>query len=160
MHSKEFGEHRPKNRLLWTGALALLSGLALAIVPFVAQVPGQAALPWLGLLLSALALMLALAGLWRLTREPQRYRAKAASWVLATVSSLLLVFSIFAFHVARQIPLASAAPHVGQRAPEFELKNTNGKVLSLADLLAEPLNPARNSSRPRAVLLVFYRGYW
>jgi hypothetical protein len=81
-------------------------------------------------------------------------------WVFTAVSSLLLVFSCLAFYGARQIPQADAAPHVGQRAPDFELKDTSGRNISLAQLLAEPLDASQTGSRPKAVLLVFYRGYW
>ncbi len=160
MQNMKIGEQRQRNWLLWTGALSLVLALALGIVPFVAQVPGQDILPWLDPLLSVLAVVLVITGLRRATREPNRYRGKATGWLLAGLSSLLLVFSVFAFYAARHIPEANAAPRTGQKAPDFELKDTNGNVVSLAELLAEPLNPAQTSSRPKAVLLVFYRGYW
>ena len=48
---------------------------------------------------------------------------------------------------------------VGQRAPDFTLADSTGRSVSLDDLLAaEPGNLA--SSGPKAVLLIFYRGYW
>jgi peroxiredoxin len=42
------------------------------------------------------------------------------------------------------------APRVGQKAPEFTLPDQNEKPVALADLL----------SRSRAVVLIFYRGFW
>jgi uncharacterized membrane protein len=151
---------REKNWPLWTGALTLVLAFVVGIVPFIAQFPGQGALPWLDLLLSILAVALVIIGLRRATREPHRYRGKVAGWTLATLSSLLLLFTIFGFYAARHIPQANAAPQVGQKAPDFELKDTSGRDVSLSQLLAEPLDASQNGPRPKAVLLVFYRGYW
>ena len=150
---------RQRNWFLWAGALVLVLAFVLGVLPFIAQLPGQGALPWLDLLLSILAVVLVILGLRLAIREPQRYRGKAVGWVFTAVSSLLLVFSCLAFYGARQIPRANAAPHVGQKAPDFELKDTTGRNISLAQLLAEPLEASQNSP-PKAVLLVFYRGYW
>jgi hypothetical protein len=151
---------RQRNWFLWTGAIVLVLAFGLGVLPFVAQFPGQGALPWLDLLVSILAVVLVILGLRVAIREPRRYRGKAMGWVFTAVSSLLLVFSCLAFYGARQIPQANAAPHIGQKAPDFELKDTSGKNISLAQLLAEPLDAAQTGSRPKAVLLVFYRGYW
>jgi len=80
------------------------------------------------------------------------------------------------FH-ARAVPASAGAPHVGQTAPDFTLTDTAGKAVSLAQLLgpatggataADPIingvtngitNGATNGAA-KAVLLVFYRGYW
>ena len=160
MQSKEIGEQRQTNWLLWTGVLSVVLGVALGIVPFVAQIPGQVTLPWLNLLLSVLAVVLVITGLRRATRDPLRYRGKAMGWIFAVLSSVLLLFSSFMFYFSRQIPGVKAAPQIGQKAPDFELKDTNGKNISLAELLAEPFGPGQDTARPKAVLLVFYRGYW
>jgi hypothetical protein len=151
---------RQKNWLLWTGALALVLAIALGIVPVIAQLPGQQVLPGFDLLFSVVAVALFILGLRRATREPQRYRGKVAGWILTALSSLLLLFTIFGFYAARHIPQANAAPQVGQKAPDFQLKDVNGKTTSLAQLLSEPLAQSASGSRPKAVLLVFYRGYW
>jgi hypothetical protein len=151
---------RQNNWPLWTGALTLVLAFVVGVVPFVAQLPGQSALPWLDLLLSILAVAVVISGLRRAIRDPNRYRGKVAGWILAALSSLLLVFSAFAFYVARQIPQASVAPRIGQKAPDFELRDTGGRNISLAQLLISPLDGSRDGPRPKAVLLVFYRGYW
>ena len=39
-------------------------------------------------------------------------------------------------------------PRIGQQAPDFTLKDQNGKTVNLAQ------------SRGHKVVLVFYRGYW
>lgn len=153
-------EQREKNTLLRAGVMLLVVSVALGFVPFFAQVPGQRALPWVNLLLSVLSVALIVAGLRRATSQPGRHRGNAAGWILTVLSSLLLLFAIFGFHVARSLPPSTAAPQVGQKAPDFELKDNNGQTVTLQQLLAQPADPARQEARPKAVLLVFYRGYW
>ena len=132
----------------------------LSFALFLVSVPEKQFLTWGNPLLSGLAVVLFLMGLQRARSQPERYRGKAAGWVLTVISSLVFLFGIFVFYVARRLPEANEAPQVGQKAPAFELKDTNGKTVSLAEMLAEPLDPARKGPRPKAVLLVFYRGYW
>jgi hypothetical protein len=84
------------------------------------------------------------------------YRGKIAGWIFTVLSVLLLGFTVFVFFASRALPASAASPQIGQKAPEFTLADTNGQTVSLAQLLAGP-NPA---ARPKAVLLVFYRGYW
>jgi len=68
---------------------------------------------------------------------------------------LLLVGFVAQPAQAQNVPAAPSAPKVGERAPEFTLPDTDGKPVSLADLL----KPDAPGERPW-VLLVFYRGYW
>ena len=135
--------------------LAIVS-FALFFVAF----PGQQALPWLNLLVSSLALGCIVLGLRRASVRPESYGGKGAGWILTVLSSLLLAFTVFAFYFSRKLPDANAAPRIGQKAPDFELKDTNGKMVSLAQLLAEPAVAAHEGTHAKAVLLVFYRGYW
>jgi peroxiredoxin len=51
------------------------------------------------------------------------------------------------------VPASSGAPRVGQLAPDFLLLDQNGKPVGLGDLLRGP-------SGPKAVVLIFYRGFW
>ena len=148
------------NRSLWLGALFLVLAFVLGSLPFFAQIPGQQALPWLNLLLGAVAVAFFIRGLLLATRQPALYRGKAAGWTLTVLSSILFLFSLFAYYVSRHIPEAQAAPQVGQKAPDFELKDTSGQPVSLAQLLASPVGPGKTGPKPKAVLLVFYRGYW
>jgi hypothetical protein len=144
---------------LWAGVLFMaLAVLSFAL--FFVRMPGQQLLPWLNLLLSGLTVVLFMAGSQRASSHPERYRGKRAGWLLTVFSSLLFLFAILAFHAARTVPDASSAPQVGQKAPEFELKDSDGQTMSLARLLAEPVNASPSGARPKAVLLVFYRGYW
>ena len=69
---------------------------------------------------------------------------------------------------------ATGAPQVGQKVPDFTLADTNGNKVSLGQLLGKGDSPASPSNvtgqaspvgtstgtPPKAVLLVFYRGYW
>jgi hypothetical protein len=73
------------------------------------------------------------------------------------MSSLVFAFFIFVVFVfGRQLPASAHAPRVGQRAPDFTLTDTNGKSVSLAELISAPIN----GKTPTGVLIVFYRGYW
>jgi peroxiredoxin len=58
--------------------------------------------------------------------------------------------------MARWMPAAHGAPQVGRKAPEFTLRDTEGRPVSLSELLSTPLD----GKAPKGVLLVFYRGHW
>lgn len=146
-----------RNLPLWAGAVLIVLAV-LSFMLFFVSVPGKQSLPWVNLLLSALAVVLFVTGLRRASSQPERYRGKAAGWVFTVVSSLVLLLGILFFHISRNLPDPNAASQVGQRAPDFELQNTNGQTVSLAGLLAGPLDGA--GKPPKAVLLIFYRGYW
>ncbi len=49
------------------------------------------------------------------------------------------------------------SPRVGQKAPTFTLVDSDGETVSLAQLLS---GTGQRSDPPKAVLLIFYRGYW
>lgn len=144
------------NKLLWiAGVLILVAVLSNAL--FFVKVPGQHLIPWLNLLLFALPLLLVIIGLRRAVLQPKLYRGRVAGWLLAGLSGVLFAFSVFALYVSRNIPDASAAPQVGQSAPDFTLPDSSGRSVALHDLLTSPMP---NGAPPTAVLLVFYRGYW
>jgi hypothetical protein len=63
---------------------------------------------------------------------------------------VVALFSYEIFYVLRQVPASAGAPRVGQKAPDFILLDQNGKPLGLGHLL----------SGSRAVVLIFYRGFW
>lgn len=126
---------------------------------FFMKVPGQQVLPWLNLLLSVAAVVCFVMGLRRAMVQPQVYRGKVGGWVLTVVSSLLLVFAVFGFYASRHIPAATGAPQVGQKAPDFILKDSNGQHVSLQQLISAPMANSGGAA-PKAVLLIFYRGYW
>ncbi len=115
--------------------------------------------PWAGLALFAVAAGLLFFGVRSAFSGNRPRRSKIGGAVLATLS--VLVFSLFifsAFIMARWMPAAKGAPQIGQKAPDFSLADTNGKPVTLAELLSTPIKPG--SANPKGVLLVFYRGYW
>jgi len=59
-------------------------------------------------------------------------------------------FSYVMFYELRQVPPSTGAPRVGEKAPEFTLRDQDGRDIALADLI----------SRSKAVMLIFYRGFW
>jgi cytochrome oxidase Cu insertion factor (SCO1/SenC/PrrC family) len=95
-------------------------------------------------------------GLRRAFGRPQLYRGKSLSVVLAVLTLLPVALTAFAFVTARKLPSANASPQVGQKVPDFTLADTSGKPVSLDQLLSG----SSSAPAPKAVLLIFYRGYW
>ena len=162
------GTERRNNVATWWGLLFAIVALGCNAVFFVG-VPFQAATTWLSLLLAAVALVFLVTGLNRAFRHPEVYRGKVLTVVLSVIALLAAGLSALGFVGARKLPGATAAPQVGQRAPDFTLADTSGRPVSLDQLLANssalssgqpPSGEAFSSAAPKAVLLIFYRGYW
>ncbi|HKV95471.1 MAG TPA: hypothetical protein VJW20_23195 [Candidatus Angelobacter sp.] len=160
---------RRSNRAPW---LALLLALAVIGLNFgmVFGLPGQGMIAWLTLLLGICAALVGLLGIAR-AFGPQRAGGKISSSLLGVFSLLICGLGIFIWVHSRDLPASSGAPHVGQKAPDFTLSDSSGNKVSLAQLLApaQSIDPAGNAgapnsaganSNPKAVLLIFYRGYW
>jgi len=139
------------------GALLFLAAF-LSNLLFFTGVPGRQALPWLNLVLGAAAAVFCIKALRRSQREPELRRGKAAGWTLSILSGLLFLFSVLGFYVSRHFPSPAGAPQVGQKAPDFTLRDTTGTPVTLAQLLSAPI--PGSTAPPKAVLLIFYRGYW
>jgi len=147
------------NFSLWAGFILVVIGLV-SYVPFFALFPLTRDFPWVNLLLFVAGGTLLVSGLRRAYREPQIYRGKILGPILAVLSLAGIGFFGYGlFYVARQIPSSTAAPRVGQKAPEFTLLDQNGKPVALADLLSSPPLGAP-SAKANGVLLIFYRGFW
>lgn len=116
----------------------------------------QSVIPWINVVVPLIGLVVLLLGLIRFWPGANLWR-KALGVFLGLLSTTALAVSVWAFVDARNIPGAAGAPQVGQKAPDFTLPDSTGQNVSLAQLLSDPL---ANSARPKAVLLVFYRGYW
>jgi len=146
---------RRRNLAPWWGLLFAIGAIGCNVAFFVSS-PLQGALPWLSLSLAVLALIFLVAGLWRALGQPQVYRGRALSVVLSVIAVFAIGLTAFAFVSARKLPSSTAAAQVGQRVPDFSLSDTSGKRVSLDQLLAA----GSGSPAPKALLLIFYRGYW
>lgn len=150
---------RRRNISLWTGFFLVVLGLV-SYVPFFSLFPITRDFPWVNLLLFAGGVVLLGAGLRRAFRQPQLYRGKIFGPILAVLSLAgISFFSYGLFYVARQLPSATAAPRVGQKAPDFALPDQNAKAVTLAELLTSAPAGAPGAKRGGA-LLIFYRGHW
>lgn len=139
----------------WMGLLLTVLGALSNGLPFTGF--PEAPVPWISPLLSVSGFGVVLFGLWRAFGPATIYKGKFSSAVAAGFSLLFLIGSIAFFWTARHIPAESAAaPQVGERVPDFTLPDCTGRQVSLAHLFSVPI---RNAP-PKAVLLVFYRGYW
>jgi len=113
--------------------------------------------PWLSLLLSLIGLVVVLLGLWRAFGQSTVYKGKLSGSIAAAFSLLFLGGAIVFFWSARHIPAESAAaPQVGQQVPDFTLPDSDGHSVSLTQLYTG----SAGKEPPKALLLVFYRGYW
>jgi zinc transporter ZupT len=141
---------RSWNWFVWAGfGVALLA--AFSYIPFFSRFPSTRDIPWANLLLFLAAGCFLAIGLYRAFTQAGRYRVKISGTVLSALSFMLFALFCFGvFYAARNIPPAHNALRVGQRAPDFMLADTTGKLVTLAQL----------RQGKRAVLLIFYRGYW
>jgi hypothetical protein len=147
--------HRRRGSL-WLGLVVCLVG-ALSNVFYFLNPPVQAALPWINLLMPIGGLAIVVFGLWRAYARPEGYGGRVLGPVFAIVCLILAGGSTVGFLHARDVPASARAPRVGQKAPDFTLADSEGRTVSLSQLLAssgEKLGP------PKSVLLIFYRGYW
>jgi hypothetical protein len=138
------------NWRVWIGfVVALLA--AMSYVPVFSRWPVTRDLPWANLLLFVAAGYLLAAGMRRAFAQPERYRGKITGSVFSVLSlALLALFGYGTFVAARQLPSPQSALRVGQPAPNFTLTAADGSAVTLSGL----------RQGKRAVLLIFYRGYW
>jgi cytochrome oxidase Cu insertion factor (SCO1/SenC/PrrC family) len=113
--------------------------------------------PWVNIPLFILAFVLLFVGVRRAFAPGRRLLSKIVAPIVVTISLLVLAMFIFtSFIASRWLPASANAPQVNQKAPDFTLKDTSNKAVSLTDLLTQPIN----NKPPKGVLLVYYRGYW
>ena len=142
---------RKWNWFLWFGFLVVI--VAVFSYEFFALFPVTRDFPWANLLLFAMGGVLLSIGLFRAYGRPAEYRGKVFGPILTGLSVLVFAFFAYAlFYVVRHLPASAGAPRVGEKAPEFSLPDQDGKTVALNDLLQTP--------GTRAVVLIFYRGYW
>lgn len=151
---------RRRNRVIFYGFIFILLTIAGAVPALYGlNFPGLVLLPWINVALPAIAVVFFIVGLKRAFGQPETYRGKVWGSILGLLSVLLFAGSVWGYHHAKDLPPSSGAPKVGQKAPDFSLSDTSGKATSLSELLSTPIDAASGKG-PRAVLLVFYRGYW
>jgi hypothetical protein len=149
-------EHR-RNFLALGGFLVCILAF-LSYFLFFYRFPITRDVPWVTWILFALGLGLVAAGLSRAFRRPEQYRGRVAGPIFAVLS--LAIAGMFVFYtsvLSRQLPAASGAPKVGEKAPDFVLQDSQGRSVRLYDLLGQQ---AGGSGPESWVILVFYRGYW
>ena len=84
-------------------------------------------------------------------------------WLRSLLAGLtiLALLGFVGFELARHANDSGATPKVGQMAPGFTLPDRQGKTISLADVLStSPISSFSAAHSPKAVFIVFYRGYW
>lgn len=151
---------RRRNQALFAG-VAFLFLTILSNVPglYAMKIPGLQFLPWISLVLPGIALVCFIVGLRRAFGQPQVYRGKIWGSIVGAVSLLLFAGSIWGYYHAKDLPVSSGAPRIGQKVPDFTLQNTSGQPVELSEMLKTPIDVSAGKP-PKAVLLIFYRGYW
>ncbi len=162
---------RKKNWAPWLALLFVLAVIAVNLMVF-AGMPGQRLVPWLSFLFGFAGLVWGVVGVWRAFGKSHLYGGKITGCIFGGLALLLFAMvAIGQFH-ARDLPASSGAPKAGQKAPDFTLSDSNGNKVSLGQMLnpaqsagivgseGDKANAAGNTRAPKAVLLIFYRGYW
>lgn len=158
-----FGVMMRKLSWNWPAWVGFLSSILAFVSYFTVLVrfPITRDVPWVNFLLFGVAALFFLTGLNRAFTGSGSLGGKLVSSVLALLGvSILAVFCFIVFHATRQLPASHGAPIVGQKAPDFALRDTGGKLVSLSTLLSSPPELASSGTAPEGVLLIFYRGYW
>jgi len=141
---------RRHNILLWAGFVLVLLAV-LTYIPVFAVFAVTRDVPWVNYLLFLAGGVFLALGLRRAFGQPELYRGKVLGSILAGLSLFLLAFFCYGiFYAAKVIPASADAVRVGQSAPDFTLASADGKQIRLSDQL-------KNN---RAIVLIFYRGYW
>ena len=141
---------RHANVPIWAGFAVVIAAVA-SYIPVFTPFPVTRDIPWANYLLFLLGGGLLAAGVRRAFRDPEHYRGKVSGSILAVLSVVL--FALFMgsiLYAGKQIPSAERAPRPGQTAPPFVLQDIAGKEVASSDLF----------KGHRAVVLIFYRGYW
>jgi len=148
-----------RNSSLWLGLVCALAAMLCNLLFFL-RPPAQSAIPWLSLALALAALAFLGLGLRHLFAQSRSIAARIFGSAVALVSLFLSAGTIFGFYTSRAVPASIDAPHIGQKVPAFTLPDTNNRPVSLAQLLAAGSADSASATAPKAVLLIFYRGYW
>jgi hypothetical protein len=153
---------RRRNRAPWLAFLFTLIAIALNAWTFF-TLKGTESAVWLSFAAGLCAVIFGLAGLGRAFGRSRIFGGKVPSVIFSVLALLVCGLMAFLWFHARALPASAGAPRVGQKAPDFTLPDTQGNQVSLAQLLAGTNSgDAQKAATPpaKAVLLIFYRGYW
>jgi AhpC/TSA family len=138
------------NLPIWAG-FAIVVAAVVSYIPLFALFPFTRDVPWANYLLFLVGGFLLAIGIRRAFRDSEHYRGKISGSILSGLSLLLFGFFVFSIlYLGKQIPSPRSALRPGQPAPSFTLLDVAGKQVASSDLL----------KNHRALVLVFYRGYW
>ena len=141
---------RSWNGFLWAGFVVVVAAV-LSYFFFFLRFPVTRDIPWVTFLLFLVAAWLLVAGLQRAFGQPESYRGKISGPILSALSLIIAgLFCYLTFSLGKDLPSADKALRAGQQAPDFILSDAGGKAVALSELL----------KKNRAVVLIFYRGYW
>lgn len=127
--------------MVWIGPILAFVGVASYFALFLNWAITRD-VPWVNLILLALALAASIAGLVRARR---RVLAAAGLVVTLAFSGFFLVYT---YVLSYDLPSAELALDVGAPVPAVVLRDDRGQSVELASLSREKL------------VLVFYRGHW
>jgi hypothetical protein len=137
----------PHRGLLLSGAGFLIAFLAL--VTYFTLVPR-----WPDLRDSGLINVLAggvgfLLSVWGVVRSVRSRRWRATSILIAALSAFLAAsLPVYNYYLSYQLPDAERAIAINVSAPDFRLKDQEGRERSLSELVG------------KKIVLVFFRGHW
>ena len=147
------------NWQIWAGFLLSLAASISYPVVFM-RWPITRDFPWATLLLYVVAAVLLVIGVRRAFASGGALKSKIAASILTALTVVIMGLFVFSTLImSRWLPASQAAPQVGQKAPDFSLLDPNGKSVSLSELLSSSRG-GQQVSKPKGVLLIFYRGYW
>jgi len=135
---------------IWVGFTFVIAAV-FSYIPLFALFPVTRDVPWANYLLFLIGGFLLAIGVMRAFRDPERYRGKLSGSLFACLS--VAVFGLFVFGLAyasKRIPSPESALRPGTVAPPFTLLNTAGRQVTSSEIL----------KTHRALVLIFYRGYW
>ena len=127
--------------MVWLGPVLAFVGVASYFALFLNWAITRD-VPWVNLILLALALAASIAGLVR-----SRRRVLAAAGLMVTLA-FAGFFLVYTYVLSYDIPSAELALDVGAPVPALVLRDDRGQDVELAALSREKL------------VLVFYRGHW
>ena len=134
--------------LSWAGGVISIIGF-LSYFLYFARFPSLRDTPWLNTLLIIMGLFISIYGVKSLFAGERTLLATvfAILPLIVGVAALALLLW-YSYVLSATMPITQSSPAVGAKAPQFALKNHEGKEVKLSDYLG------------RRVIMVFYRGFW